>query len=119
VAPSALEVEADLHLTGPSGEPFRLVARGSRLALILPSLGAGWRLARSAPPRDSTSMLATLSAALWGAGLTLEVVDGPYEVARLGWGTQPTPLSRWLGLWPSEVRAGRLLRALFRSEPRP
>lgn len=111
------EVDADLRMTEVGVGELRVVGRGARLALLVPSLGAALRLARRLGGRGG--WLVALDTALKRSGLGLEVVSGPWEVARLGNAAAPTALARWLGLWPAEVRPGRLVRAILHAEPRP
>ncbi len=101
-----------LELTAEDGS--LIAVRGERESLLveLPSLGAGRALLRSRPARRRRlQLLGALHGALRTADVSLRITVAERQVASLAPESQPTLLSRLLGLGAVQLRPLSLLRA--------
>jgi len=110
-----LAVTADLSLQAASGEAITVTGDGAVVTFTLPHLrlypGA---LGPLADRKRRVEVLTRLQRGLQIADLTLQVRLRDTVLAQLGPQSQPSLLSRLLGLGPLQVRPLRLLRALLR-----
>ncbi len=110
-----LAVTADLSLQSANGEAVTVTADGAVVTVTLAHLrlhpGQRGLLANC---RRRAAMLARLQRGLQVADLTLQVKLRETLLAQLAPHSQPTALSRLLGLGPMQVRPWPMLRALLR-----
>lgn len=109
-----LTIEADLDLE-VDGERVRVGSDGQRLTVDLPSLRAARGLV--GPLGQNEGAVAFVHAALAEGGVTAEVRMGGETLARLGAGTRPSRVARYLGLEGAELHARQALRHFAREQP--
>lgn len=113
-SPAPLAVRADLSLLSAGGEVVTVTATDSIIDLTLPSLWSRhWTTGPMADRRRRQWLLVRLQRGLQVADLTLRIKVRQHVVAQLRPHSQPTRLSRLLGLGAVEVRVIPGLRALF------
>ena len=109
-----LQIEADLDLE-IDGERVRVGSDGQRLLVDLPSVRAARGLV--GPLGQNEGAVAFVHAALTEADVTAEVRLGGETLARLGAGTRPSRLAKYLGLEGAELDARQAFRQLTREQP--
>jgi hypothetical protein len=115
-ARTPLAVTAALSLQSATGEAVTVTADGAVVTVTLPHLRLPpGRLGLLADRKRRAAMLARMQRGLQVADLTLQVKLRQTLLAQLAPHSQPTALSRLLGLGPMHVRPWPLLHALLRS----
>ena len=113
--PMPLAVFADLSLLSADGDAITVTAAESVITVTLPRLWSSrWALGPLADRSQRRPLLASLHHALQVADLTVLIEVRRQVVAKLRPQSQPTRLSRLLGLGAVEVRLIPCLRALLR-----
>lgn len=102
-----LTVAADLTLS-VDGAQATVSSTGDRLFVEIPSVVSAVELLNGLPPTEFRRIHEVLTA----TDLALEVRAHRRTVAVLGAGARPGPLSRWLGVFPLELRVWGALSAL-------
>ena len=103
-------MSADLHITTADGE-VEVRGTDSVLRVGLPTLRAGLGLVGPWSARGGrVAALNALDAGFRAGDLRLDVYLSDREIARLGAGARPGPLSARLGFGRIEVRMSSLLR---------
>jgi hypothetical protein len=112
--PAPLAIHADLSLLTADGEIVTVTAADMVIEVTLPKLWSrGWAMGPLADRRRRQSLLIRLQRGLQIADLTLRFNVRQHVVAQLQPHSQPTRLSRLLGLAAVEVYIVPGLRALF------
>ena len=91
-----LDIESDAGL-------LHVAFRGDVVALELPDLKSARRLGRLMRRGPRRAWLRRTDHMLAQAGIVLQVWVASRQVGRLGAGTRPSRLARWLGLDPLEL----------------
>ncbi|GEM_PF-2548967 len=112
--PAPLAIYADLSLLAADAEVVTVTATGTVIDVTLPRLWSRhWAIGPLADRRQRQSLLARLQRDLQVADLTLRFKVRQHVVAQLRPHSQPTRLSRLLGLAAVEIYVMPGLRALF------
>jgi hypothetical protein len=112
--PAPLAIHADLSLLWADGAVVTVTATGTVIDVTLPQLWSRhWAMGPLADRGQRQSLLARLQRGLRVADLTLRFSVRQHVVAQLRPRSQPTRLSRLLGLGAVEVYAMPAVRALF------
>jgi len=112
--PAPLAIDADLSLLAADGEVITVTAADSVIDVTLPRLWSRhWAMGPLADRSQRQWLLTRLQRGLQVADLTLRFKVRQHVVAQLRPDSQPTRLSRMLGLGAVELYVVPLLRALF------
>lgn len=112
--PAPLAIDADLSLLAADGAVVTVTASGSVIDVTLPQLWSRhWALGPLADRKQRQSLSTRLQRGLQVADWTLRFKVRQHVVAQLRPHSQPTPLSRVLGLGAVEVHVMPVLRALI------
>ncbi len=112
--PAPLAIHADLSLRAADGAVVTVTATDTVIDVTLPRLWSRhWAMGPWAYRRRRQPLLARLQRGLQLADLTLRFKVRQHVVAQLRPDSQPTRLSRMLGLGAVELYVVPLLRALF------
>ena len=112
--PAPLAIHAHLSLLAADGAVVTVTATDAVIDVTLPRRWSRhWAIGPMADRRQRQSLLARLQRGLQTADLTLRFKVGQHVVAQLRPHSQPTRLSRLLGLGAVEVYVMPVLRALF------
>ena len=112
--PAPLAIHADLSLLAADGGGVAVRPTDAVIDVTLPRLWSRhWGIGPIADRRQRQSLLARLQRGLQAADLTLRFKVGQHVVAQLRPHSQPTRLSRVLGLGAVEVYVMPVLRAFF------
>jgi hypothetical protein len=112
--PAPLAVHAHLSLLAADGAVVTVTATDAVIDVTLPRRWSRhWAIGPMADRRQRQSLLARLQRGLQITDLTLRFKVGQHVVAQLRPHSQPTRLSRLLGLGAVEVYVMPVLRALF------
>ena len=112
--PAPLAIHADLSLRAADGAVVTVTATDTVIDVTLPRLWSRhWGIGPMADRRQRQSLLPRLQRGLQAAELTLRFKVRQHVVAQLRPHSQPTRLSRVLGLGAVEVYVLPVLRAFF------
>jgi hypothetical protein len=112
--PAPLAIDGELALFGADGEAVTVTATGAVIDVTLPHLRSRlWVMSPLADRSQRQVLLTLLQRGLRVADLTLRVKVRQHVVAQMRPHSQPTRLSRILGLGSVEVRVVPVLRALL------
>lgn len=112
--PAPLAVHADLSLLASDGSVVTVTATDAVIDVTLPRLWSRhWAVGPLADRRQRQSLLARLQRGLQVADLTLRFRVRQHVVAQLRSHSQPTRLSRMLGLGAVEVHVMPVVLALL------